>query len=53
MKTFQYWNNQKEYHGELLTEIQAENIISADKQFEEKTKLNPAKNAWIGCTILK
>jgi len=34
MKKFVYWDNKK---GELMLEVEAENILTADKILKEKT----------------
>ncbi|MEK6883021.1 MAG: hypothetical protein AABY22_25580 [Nanoarchaeota archaeon] len=49
---FKYWNN-KDANSIVICEIEANDIIEADKKFEERTKLNPVQNPWIGCEIVK
>lgn len=50
MKIFTYWSNKTEWHCKKLAEITANNILDADKQFEQLTGLNPVKNTWISVT---
>ena len=51
MSKFIYLNN-KEKPPQVIFETICEDILHADKKFEEATKLNPEKCPWIGCRIL-
>lgn len=50
---FYYWSNKESWHHDLLLVVKADNILVADKVFEEETGVNPMKNSWIGCVIKK
>ncbi len=51
MKKFTYWKNKSIWHeAELLTVI-ADNISEADKEFKQKTNIDPMKTPWVGTTV--
>jgi hypothetical protein len=48
---YKYWSNKYDWHDKLLFECLAESIIEADKEFEERTGIDPRTSGWISCTI--
>ena len=46
---FQYVN----HNDDTVVEIEASDILEADKLYFEKTKIQVAKAGWIGCQIIK
>lgn len=51
VKTFKYWNNKAGWHSELMAEIQAADIVAADKIFETQHSLVIIKTHWISCSL--
>lgn len=52
MKTFKYWDCSKgQYNKILLMEVQATNILEADKQINEALGIKVEKNSAICCEI--
>jgi len=49
MNKYIYTDNLKK---EVVFECEAENILAADKKYEEKTGKNPVKQSFIGCQII-
>lgn len=49
MKVYTYKDNKSE--DKKSWQIEAEDILQADKAFEVLTGLNPVKTPWIGVTI--
>lgn len=48
MNTYTYFDHKKE---QLLLQVEAENILEADKVFKEKTGIDAVKAPYIGCSI--
>ena len=51
MKTYIYWNNSKQWHGEILLKVKANSILEADEMLKNKTGYDAVKCVWIGCTV--
>lgn len=50
MKTYIYTDNVKK---KVLFECQADDILEADKLFQQHTGLDPVKERGVGCEVLK
>ena len=51
MNIFKFWDNSKQWHGELLFTCLTFSIVEADKLFKEATGVEVIKKPSIGCTI--
>lgn len=50
---YQYYDNSLGYHGKLLATIIAQDILVADKIFEQQTNIDPKKANFVGCVVIK
>jgi hypothetical protein len=51
MTKFTYWDNSKTWHGKVLFEVIAENIVEADKIFQENFGYSPYTKSNVGATL--